>query len=534
MQKRFTMYYLLMCVFAVSILQGLAQNNGERFRLREQFNGNFGYTMFGNSLSEGPNSVPGFCSILESSSANLNLPDGVSVHKAYLYYAASGYVIEDVKLNENSANFISATSLPMFGNANLGHFFAKADVTEIIRRLGNIEYTFTGLDILNSSIFDFCWEQSLGGGGICPTVEGTDIAGWAVFVVYESDDLPYNSITLFDGYRVSGRFSLPTLDVNTSDVSNSSFSFLAWEGDYGGSVELLTLNNEILENQLNGLPQNLFNHTNTFTNQQPMWNMDLDYFDTSDLTDGSTEQLDFEFNNSGTCPDRTFIQVAVVEIENRLPNPGIELINSQPGVCGTGDVRLTYRVTNTNTTEILPAGVQVNFYENIQGRPLLATELTTQSLQPNESLEIETTVIVPEIRLTFTQIIGEINKTETGETIIKELNPADNSNMIRVEEIGVPQLILPTAFSPNGDGMNDEFYVLNAVECLDNIAEFQLKIFDRYGNIVFTTTDATATWDGKAENQQWLDGTYLWHIDYRSANNTFFEHQRSGVVTIIF
>lgn len=59
-------------------------------------------------------------------------------------------------------------------------------------------------------------------------------------------------------------------------------------------------------------------------------------------------------------------------------------------------------------------------------------------------------------------------------------------------------LFVPNAFTPNGDGKNDEFH-LNGV----GITELHfLKIYNRWGQLVFQTTDFNATWDGKINGKK--------------------------------
>ena len=62
---------------------------------------------------------------------------------------------------------------------------------------------------------------------------------------------------------------------------------------------------------------------------------------------------------------------------------------------------------------------------------------------------------------------------------------------VEIEEV-CDKLYLPNAFSPNNDGVNDRFKVLNKNE----IQLIELKVFDRWGNKVFETTDPEQSWDG--------------------------------------
>ena len=59
-----------------------------------------------------------------------------------------------------------------------------------------------------------------------------------------------------------------------------------------------------------------------------------------------------------------------------------------------------------------------------------------------------------------------------------------------------PLIGLPTAFSPNGDGENDILYVRGAA-----IRTLDLKIFNRWGQLVFETTSKEKGWDGTFNGQ---------------------------------
>lgn len=69
-----------------------------------------------------------------------------------------------------------------------------------------------------------------------------------------------------------------------------------------------------------------------------------------------------------------------------------------------------------------------------------------------------------------------------------------------------PYVKAVNTFTPNGDGINDYFSV-----SIVGLASFKsLKIFDRYGQLVFLTTSSTTPWDGSLNGKQLPPGTYYW------------------------
>lgn len=69
---------------------------------------------------------------------------------------------------------------------------------------------------------------------------------------------------------------------------------------------------------------------------------------------------------------------------------------------------------------------------------------------------------------------------------------------------------VPNAFSPNGDGINDQLRV--HIECLPR--KFQFSIFNRYGQPVFETRDMKQGWDGKIKGTEAAVGTYYYILTY--------------------
>jgi gliding motility-associated-like protein len=71
-------------------------------------------------------------------------------------------------------------------------------------------------------------------------------------------------------------------------------------------------------------------------------------------------------------------------------------------------------------------------------------------------------------------------------------------------------IAVPNAFTPNGDGINDYLYPLNAYKAVD----LQFKVFNRYGQLVFETRDWTHKWDGTVGGIPQATGTYVWMLQY--------------------
>ncbi|MBS1663523.1 MAG: gliding motility-associated C-terminal domain-containing protein [Bacteroidetes bacterium] len=82
-------------------------------------------------------------------------------------------------------------------------------------------------------------------------------------------------------------------------------------------------------------------------------------------------------------------------------------------------------------------------------------------------------------------------------------------------------IAVPTAFTPNGDGLNDYLYPLNAFKA-DNL---NFQVFNRQGQLVFQTHDWTKKWDGRVQGHAAPAGTYAWFLEYvdRDTQKKFFQ-----------
>lgn len=72
-----------------------------------------------------------------------------------------------------------------------------------------------------------------------------------------------------------------------------------------------------------------------------------------------------------------------------------------------------------------------------------------------------------------------------------------DSTSQKLEKNSPASYFLPNAFTPNGDGQNDIFIGVGTIE---NIRSLQLQIFDRWGQLVFATTDPRIGWNGRHQN----------------------------------
>jgi gliding motility-associated-like protein len=89
-----------------------------------------------------------------------------------------------------------------------------------------------------------------------------------------------------------------------------------------------------------------------------------------------------------------------------------------------------------------------------------------------------------------------------------------------------PKILVPDAFTPNGDGTNDTFLVKGIY-----VDQFRMTIFSRWGEPIFTTDDRTRGWDGTINGQVANPGQYMYRIEVIDLTNQ--KTVRTGALLLI-
>ena len=108
-----------------------------------------------------------------------------------------------------------------------------------------------------------------------------------------------------------------------------------------------------------------------------------------------------------------------------------------------------------------------------------------------------------------------INQPTTDYNVFPELITTNNYGCKDTAKTKVQILFscfisVPTAFTPNGDGLNDYLSPIRKF----NGTDLSFSVYNRFGQRVFYSTSWDQRWDGKFKGEQQLPGTYVWTLDY--------------------
>jgi gliding motility-associated-like protein len=162
----------------------------------------------------------------------------------------------------------------------------------------------------------------------------------------------------------------------------------------------------------------------------------------------------------------------------------------------------------------LGQSVEINAETNAPGIPEL-------QWFPFESLDCPdclNPVATPEVTTTYTL------------TVIDPFGCVDSASITVniVITCNADRLLIPNVFTPNNDGVNDYFEIVNK-DALERINSF--RIFDRWGELVFEESGIQARWDGKMNGKDMPSDTYVYLIEFSCPDGQ--DGQAVGDVTLI-
>ena len=91
------------------------------------------------------------------------------------------------------------------------------------------------------------------------------------------------------------------------------------------------------------------------------------------------------------------------------------------------------------------------------------------------------------------------------------------------EDTKTSVLLMPNAFSPNGDGIND---IYKPKEGYQNIKEFHAYIYNRWGQKLFEWSDPATGWDGTYKGKPVKEGVYFCLVKAKGADGKTYQIKR--------
>ncbi|MBW6481446.1 MAG: gliding motility-associated C-terminal domain-containing protein [Vicingaceae bacterium] len=120
--------------------------------------------------------------------------------------------------------------------------------------------------------------------------------------------------------------------------------------------------------------------------------------------------------------------------------------------------------------------------------------------------------------------IVNVNQSSTFMVTVLGKNGCYNYDTISIFFDGA--IYVPNSFTPDGDGINDIFFAYGV-----DIIEFEMYIFDRWGEKIFYSNDMKNGWDGLYKGTLVKNDVYVWKVTYKDVLKTYGE--MLGTVTLV-
>jgi gliding motility-associated-like protein len=150
----------------------------------------------------------------------------------------------------------------------------------------------------------------------------------------------------------------------------------------------------------------------------------------------------------------------------------------------------------------------------------LAFTVSKDSICPGEYVEVKATGNTPDVQYTFSYFNGSVDPDHPERVYFSQsgavIRTGQNSyckDMLSKEVLIAPVPDqFPNVFTPNGDQVNDVFKPIFYCP----VQVLNLKIYNRWGELVFETRDPNGAWDGKIQGVEAPSDVYVWRLEYKA------------------
>ncbi|MCW3128182.1 MAG: hypothetical protein JWO03_3840, partial [Bacteroidetes bacterium] len=129
-------------------------------------------------------------------------------------------------------------------------------------------------------------------------------------------------------------------------------------------------------------------------------------------------------------------------------------------------------------------------------------------------------------------LVHAVDSTYTYTILVTDQYGCTALDSMHITTFPLGPIYIPNAFTPNGDNNNDFFQIFGPSVSREYIPEFEVKIFDRWGELIFVSSDPTFRWDGIYKGVLMPPGVYVYLIDYLQAGTAVTKHAKGSLALI--
>ncbi len=201
--------------------------------------------------------------------------------------------------------------------------------------------------------------------------------------------------------------------------------------------------------------------------------------------------------------------------------------NRNPVLCATGTIFINVFLCTNQPPVVTPRRENTDNCTEIRGSVLQnvtdpnGDRVSVRAVTGARSKNGGVFSINPDGSFIYTPPQGFTGQDEFTYTVCDNGNPLSKctEGKVTVDVLQCRQVFIPRGFSPNGDGVNDKFEILGA-----DRYDIHLRVYNRWGNLVFEDEHYKNTWDGTAQGigivigEKVPDGTYYFIVDLRDGS----------------
>jgi gliding motility-associated-like protein len=252
-------------------------------------------------------------------------------------------------------------------------------------------------------------------------------------------------------------------------------------------------------------------------------------------TSGMCNETNSVVVNISPTPSLTVNSATICDGENTtliaVPSSSGGSFNWLPGNKNNASLLASPSINTTYTVTYLLNGCSANQTAKVVVKP-----------KPSASIMPSSTYVVDGDELTLTASGGDhflwdngsfgttitLRPTEKADYCVTASNDngCQNTACITVDVTKESTLYVPNTFTPNGDQLNDVFLIPTT-----NLVEYNIKIFDRWGSLLFESTDVAVSWDGTYKGKAVASDVYVYAITGQGADR--ISYTKRGHVTVL-
>jgi len=321
-----------------------------------------------------------------------------------------------------------------------------------------------------------------------------------------------------------------------TDISTGGVDTWGWDFDNNGTIDNTTQNPTHTFPSAGTFPVNLSvsvggncahdTTINIIVNSQPIATFNFtnvcfgattNFTDASNGNGGVINQWSWDFDNDGIIDNTTANPTNNYTTSGVYP---VSLIVSNSNNCSDTlslNVSVNPNPVADFSTDANPCEAELTNFTDLSSNGSIA--IGSWSWDFNNDGIIDNTTQNPSVNL-------DVDAIHLVTLNITDVNGCSNSviKTVLVELTDVIKNIVPNVFTPNGDNWNDELVFKN----VDDTKDFSIKIFNRWGRLMFESSDPTKSWNGKDESE----GTYFYELRYTD-NCSQEEKLVTGTVTLL-